>query len=102
YDTRHPINNTSYLTGANDYFAWTGDIDFLRQNMNRMRMALAWMESEFDIETSGIVKLDWVGHDGRTGLYVKDDGTTDSISGNGIGNNYWDLLPVGGFDGYAT
>jgi hypothetical protein len=43
-----------------------------------------------------------VGHDGRSGLESLPDGTTKPRLGLGIGNNYWDLVPFGGHDAYAT
>jgi hypothetical protein len=44
----------------------------------------------------------WVGHEGRSGLARNPDGSKRILAGEGIGNNYWDLLPFGGKDCYAT
>ena len=35
YDTRHDINNPSYVTACIDYYLWTGDLNFLRDNIKR-------------------------------------------------------------------
>jgi hypothetical protein len=43
-----------------------------------------------------------VGHDGRSGLEIRPDGKKIVHHGRGIGNNYWDLLPMGYKDCYAT
>ncbi len=101
-DTRHPITNASYLEGCADYFAWTGDAEFLRQNLARMRQALAWSLKEFQVRELGRVRVRWVGHDGRSGLARGPDGKTHPRIGLGVGNNYWDLLPFGGDDALAT
>ncbi|MFM9001251.1 MAG: hypothetical protein ACKORB_06455 [Opitutia bacterium] len=73
-DTRHPITNSSYLEGCADTFAWTGDVEFLRQNLARMRQALAWSLKEFQVRELGRVRVRWVGHDGRSGLVMGPDG----------------------------
>ncbi len=43
----------------------------------------------------------WPGHDGRSGVRWV-NGKKEVIIGEGIGNNYWDLLPFGGEDALAT
>ncbi|MEK7398519.1 MAG: glycosyl hydrolase family 65 protein, partial [Candidatus Poribacteria bacterium] len=42
------------------------------------------------------------GHDGRSGIEITPEGKKIIHSGHGIGNNYWDLLPMGYKDAYAT
>lgn len=49
-----------------------------------------------------VVWTGWVGHDGRSGIRRAPDGRKEILPGRGIGNNYWDLLPFGGLDCYAT
>jgi hypothetical protein len=49
-----------------------------------------------------VVYTSWVGHDGRSGLKRQPEGRKEIITGQGIGNNYWDLMPFGGLDAYAT
>jgi hypothetical protein len=101
-DTRHPITNALFIRGCAETFAWTGDLDFLRQSLPRMRRAARWALAEFDVQREKHVVVRWVGHDGRTGLEVKPDGTKRLLPGLGVGNNYWDLLPFGGHDSLAT
>lgn len=102
YDTRHNINNTGFVEGCAKYFFWTRDLSFLRNNINRMRTALRYMMTEFDTEKEDVVVTRWVGHDGRSGLQYDDAGNKTVLHGRGIGNNYWDLLPFGHQDAYAT
>ncbi|HEU5117891.1 MAG TPA: hypothetical protein VFT74_14790 [Isosphaeraceae bacterium] len=101
-DTRHPINNSVYVHACADYADWTGDLDFLRKNLVRMRHAIRYALEEFDVREQGCVVVPWVGHDGRTGLVRGLDGKKTLRYGHGVGNNYWDLLPFGGQDLYAT
>ncbi|MBI2298146.1 MAG: hypothetical protein HYU66_04210 [Armatimonadetes bacterium] len=101
-DTRHPVNNPNYLQGCTEYFTWTGDLGFLRQNLPRMRAALEFALREFRVEQEGGVFVPWVGHDGRSGLTLHADGTKTIHPGRGIGANYWDLLPFSGHDCLAT
>lgn len=102
YDTRHNVNSQSYIRGCADYFWWTGDLTFLRKNMDRMRSALRHVQIEHHALMEKIVMTTWVGHDGRSGLGRAPDGGRKILPGRGIGNNYWDLVPFGWKDAYAT
>ena len=102
YDTRHTINNQNFIRGSINYFRWSGDVDFLRRNLGRMRLALSWLMTELGGLEQRCIVVPWVGHDGRPGFTVKANGEKEMHSGRGIGNNYWDLLPMGYRDAYAT
>lgn len=101
-DSRHNINNAVYLQACDDYLRWTGDLDFLRQNLQRLRLALAWAIREFQLAEKEVVVTPWIGHDGRSGHVVTANGQRTLRPGVGVGNNYWDLLPFGGEDALAT
>jgi hypothetical protein len=102
YDTRHNINSQNFVRGCATYFAYTRDLDFLRRNIDRMRTAIRYMMTEHQTLKRKVVFTSWVGHDGRSGIKRNPDGTKEILSGHGIGNNYWDLLPFGHLDVYAT
>jgi hypothetical protein len=102
YDTRHNINGQNFIRGCAHYFRWTRDLDFLSKNINRMRTALRYLMTEHEALKRKVVYTGWVGHDGRSGLQRNPDGTKKLLFGHGIGNNYWDLLPFGSLDAYAT
>ena len=103
YDTRHNINSQDFVRGCSAYFWWTRDLNFLRANINRMRTALRYVMTQHQGLKRKAVFTDWVGHDGRSGLLRESpDKPAKMLSGRGIGNNYWDLLPFGGLDAYAT
>jgi len=101
-DSRHPTTGMMYVHGCTEYFNWTRDIEFLRQNIGRMRKALAFTIREFKIEKHGCVVVPWVGHGGRAGFEFDAAGKKHLLHGRGIGNNYWDLLPFGHKDFLAT
>jgi len=101
-DTRHNVNNFTFVKGCSDYAGWTGDLAFLRENIQRMRLALRWALDEFEVEKYKCVNTPWIGHDGRSGFEILPDGTKKQVKGRGIGNAYFDLLPFGGRDALAT
>ncbi len=101
-DSRHPINNFAYIEGCMDYAAWTGDLNFLRDQVNRMRLALHYAIEEFQVKKYNCVFVPWVGHDGTSGIRYDEQGNKVIRYGHGIGGNYYDLLPFGGKDCYAT
>ena len=102
-DSRHNVNNALYVQGCDDYVRWSGDLDFLRRNIQRMRLAVAWAIREFQLAEKDVVTTSWVGHDGRSGHVIDPKtGKRTLRRGVGVGNNYWDLLPFGGEDALAT
>ena len=101
-DTRHPMNNATYISGCDDFFNMSGDVDFLKTNIDRIRKAMNYSIDTFQTKTKKCLFVPWVGHDGRSGLEIKPDGTKIIHKGRGIGNNYWDLLPCGGKEAFST
>jgi hypothetical protein len=100
-DTRHTINDSNFIRGSHDFFMWTGDLGFLRSQMGRIRAAMRFNMNEFDTRRRKCVYTTWPGHEGRSGVRVV-DGKKTIIPNEGIGGNYWDLLPFGGEDALAT
>ncbi len=100
-DSRHNINNSNFIRGCHNYFVWSRDLTFLRNQIGRIRIAMRYMVHEFDTRRRKCVYTTWPGHEGRSGTrYV--DGKRVVTPGEGIGSNYWDLLPFGGEDALAT
>lgn len=102
WDTRHLVNNAIYIKAAWEYFRWTGDLDFLRQILPNLRIALRYMMEEGHALEIGNIRCTWPGHDGRPGYDVAADGKKTFHNGHGKGGNYWDLLPLGWDDLYTT
>lgn len=102
YDTRHTINNPIFILSSAWYFHWTQDLDFLRENIVRMRAALRYQQTEMGGLEHKHIRNAWVGHNGLPGFQDDAKGNRTILGGNGIGSNYWDLLPFGWDDLYAT
>lgn len=102
YDTRHNINNPCFVRGGCHYFWWTRDINFLRENIQRMRLAMRYLMDDLGGREHKCIIAPFVGHDGLSGVTWTDDGKKVIRHGHGVGNNYWDLLPMGYEDAYAT
>ena len=101
-DSRHPNTGALFLHGASDTFLWTRDIEYLRAVIGPMRRALRFTLDEFAVRDGHHVRVPWPGHEGTTGFAVGADGRKTVFQGRGVGSNYWDLLPFGGHDAYAT
>jgi hypothetical protein len=101
-DTRQTINNPNFIRGCHHYFVWARDITFLRSQIGRIRTAMRYMMSEFDTRRRKCVYTTWPGHEGRSGVRIGTDGKKTIVPGEGIGGNYWDILPFGGEDALAT
>lgn len=102
YDTRHTINNPIFILVSRRYFDWTGDLDFLKKNINRMRLALRYQQTIMGGLKYNHIRNTWPGHDGIPGWTKDPNGALTIHSGHGIGSNYWDLMPFGWDDLYAT
>jgi hypothetical protein len=101
-DTRHNINNANFIRGCHDYFLWTRDLTFLREEIGRVRSAMRFIMNEFNTRERKCICTTWPGHEGRSGVRRASDGQKEIVPGEGIGSNYWDLLPFGGEDALAT
>lgn len=100
-DTRHNVNNLNFIRACHDYFMWTGDVAFLREQIERIRVAMRFVKREFQTHERKCIYTTWPGHEGRSGVRVV-DGVKTIVPGEGVGSNYWDLLPFGGEDALAT
>ena len=101
FESRHNINNLNFIRGCHDYFMWTKDIAFLRSQIGRIRVSMRFIQREFDTRKRNCIYTTWRGHEGRSGVRII-NGKKEIVEGEGIGSNYWDLLPFGGFDALAT
>jgi len=102
YDTRHTINNPIFILASCRYFNWTGDVDFLRRQINRLRLALRYQQTVLGGLRYNHIRNPWPGHDGLPSWHKDAKGKLTFNPGHGIGNNYWDILPFGWDDMYAA
>ncbi|MFD0717183.1 glycosyl hydrolase family 65 protein [Paenibacillus sp. GCM10027626] len=89
-------NNPFLILGSSRYYKWTGDTAFLQAQMPRLRSAIHYMNDTLKGATNGYIFSSYNGHDGTSGL------SPATRTGYGIGGGYWDLLPSGHKDLYAT
>jgi len=102
YDTRHTINNPIYVMSCWNYFRWTGDAGFLIANIDHMRRAMRYQMDDMGGLKLNHIRNTMVGHDGQPAWVKNADGSKTIRGGHGIGSNYWDILPFGWDDMYAT
>ena len=102
YDTRHTINNPIFILATCRYFNWTGDLDFLRRQIHRLRLALRYQQTVLGGLQYNHIRNPWPGHDGLPSWHKDPQGKLTFHPGHGIGNNYWDILPFGWDDAYAA
>lgn len=86
YDTRHFDTNARFILACRRYALWTGDTEFLRAQAERLRRAMHYQLT--------VLK-------GADGLIIA---ASKDVNGKheGVGNNYWDILPFGHLDAYAN
>ncbi|MBC7289150.1 MAG: hypothetical protein H5T86_14160, partial [Armatimonadetes bacterium] len=79
YDARHFTTNSNYILACWRAYCWSGDSEFLRRVMPRVRKAMQWQLTECR---------------GAEGLFIDNspdhDGTTRAVH-----SNYWDDIPFG-------
>lgn len=102
FNTRHQMNACNFLIGSAHTFNQTGDLDFLRRNIGRMRKVLEYSRTELYDPEAGMVRVRYVGHDGLPGHYTDAEGRHRYNFGHGIGGTYWDVLPFGNLDTYTS
>lgn len=102
YDTRHTINNPILILASWKFFQWTGDLPFLKDQINRLRLALLYQMKVMGGLEYNRIRNPWPNHDGIPGWVRDEKGVQHMQPGHGIGNNYWDLMPFGWDDLYAT
>ena len=102
HDTRHTVNNLNFIRAIHDYFCWTRDLNLLRSQIMRTRSAMRFVMREFDTQKKNCIYTTWPGHEGRSAIRLSPKGEKQILIGEGVGGNYWDLLPFGGEDALAT
>lgn len=89
YDVRSATNNSVLINTAYRFFTWSGDEDFLRGMMPRLRRSTIFLNEHLQGRKEALIDTEWfVGHDGLGG----------DKPGHGQIGAYWDLLPCGRWD----
>lgn len=86
----HPTNNTAFIISSGRYFKWTNDVEFLKNQIARIRRALRFLQIEMHGDEKNLMENTMAGYDGLT------------TPGHGKTSNYWDILPFGFRDANLT
>ena len=98
YDTRHAINNPSFVRAVARKFFWDGDADYLEAELARLRQATQFMLTHMQGDALGVLDNAWfAGHDGPGFT-----GPDQPRIGHGIGDNWHDLISTGPRDLLAS
>lgn len=95
YDSRQINNNGVFIVAAANYFEYTQDLDFLKDNIVKIRKAMQFYLTYCDGNNGLVSTKNFTGHDGSTNY----DYITSKLPvrdrpglGSGIGDGYWDCL----------
>lgn len=94
YDNRHFTTNAMYILAIAQYYAWTGDQNFLEKMLPKAELAMRYYTEQLG-GASGLVTIDR-GFIGDTELY------THTGENGAPGTNYWDLISYGWKDAYVN
>ena len=86
YDTRHSNNNSLLISSLRQDYDYTGDIEYLTENITRARKAMNFYMQMYDEERHLNDQSYLVGHDS--------DKTADNpydVEAMSLGNGYWDI-----------
>ena len=101
FDGRQVNNNTVYIAAAAYYFQYTQDTEWLAQNMDKIRKAMQFLLTYCKGEEQPLITTEnFVGHDGTSNYdyygWTDENGNpgsyTNTGTGSGIGDGYWDCL----------
>ena len=82
-DTRNSVNGPNFISSLEKYVAFTGDVEFLKENMTRARRAMLFQLEALDGK-NGLIDLSYLrGH------------STSAVTGSIAQNGFWDTLVTG-------
>ncbi len=84
-DTRHFDTNARFILACWRHYLWSGDIEFLKEQSDRLRKAMDYQLTVLKGSEGLIVTPEF-----RTGRHED------------LTNHYWDILPFGHLDAYAN
>lgn len=87
FDTRSPNTNGIFISSMKQYFDYTGDLEFLKDNITKARRAMNFYLQMYDEERSLISQSYLYGHSGDRDSLVK-----------GVDSGYWDVLYTPEYD----
>ena len=97
YDTRHSNNNSLLISSLRTDYDYTGDIEYLTENITRARKAINFYMQMYDEERHLNNQSYLVGHDADKTSTYKSDKIAMSL-----GNGYWDISFMPKYDFYSN
>jgi hypothetical protein len=79
YDARHFTTNAGFILGCWRYYCWSGDVDFVKENLERLRAAMRFQLEDLR-GAAGLLVMTSPDHDGTI---------------KAVPSNYWDDIPFG-------
>ena len=92
-DTRHSNNNSIFISSLRRDYDYTGDVEFLKENITKARKAINFFMQMYDTERRLNDQSYLVGHDADVTSSNKYNRTAMSLS-----NGYWDISFMPKFD----
>ncbi len=86
FDTRHTNNNTLLVSSLRTDYDYTGDLEFLKENITRARKAVNFFMQMYDVQRGLNDQSYLVGHDGDKTSSFHSDQVAMSLA-----NGYWDI-----------
>ena len=96
------MNACNFLIGSINTYNQTGDTEFLKKNIERMRKVFRYAQKELYDSKAGMIRVRYQGHDGIPGYVTDEKGDRTYNFGHSIGGNYWDILPFGNLETYTS
>ncbi len=96
-DTRHTNNNSIYISSLRQDYDYTGDLDFLEQNITRARKAMNFLMQFYDANRSLLDSSYLVGHDAD-----KTGSDAAQRTAHSLGNGYWDISYMPKYDFHSN
>ena len=95
FDTRHTNNNALFISSLRIDYGYTGDAEFLKENIVKARKAMNFFMQTYDSERHLNNQAYLYGHDGDKGRSI--DPLYKKVC-NSLTNGYWDIMFMPQYD----
>ncbi len=95
FDTRHTNNNTLFISSLRLDYDYTGDVEFLKENIVKARKAMNFFMQMYDPQRHLNNQAYLYGHDGDKGRPI--DMLYQKVA-NSLTNGYWDIMFMPQYD----
>ena len=96
FDTRHSNNMSLLISSLRSDYDYTGDMDYLKENITRARKAMNFYMQMYDTNRALINSAYLVGHDAERG-----NSKAEEVAST-VGNGYWDMSFMPKYDFHSN